>query len=170
MAALAQLARHSIVHITTIREPLEQLVSLYYHKNRKECGQGELPSAERLQEFVDTTYAKYLPTFQSRMYDVKDINEKLAREECSFFDVIWKIEDLPAVQGKKEGEVKKVNAAGSCPESDQMVEDQGLLDVLKRATEGPQGLYNELLKCRSLRSDFPWEWDADRGCIVTKEA
>ena len=127
MAALAEHSRHPIVHLTTIREPVEQLVSLYYHKNRRECGKGELPSAERLQKFIQTAYFKYLPTFQSRMYNVADLSAKVSREECGFFDVIWKTEDLETVLGKKE--IEKANAAKNCPESDRMKQDLSLIHI-----------------------------------------
>ena len=171
MAALARHSRYPLVHLHTIREPTEQFVSLYYHKNRGECGSGKLPTADDLQAFIDEKYNKYLPTFMSRMYDVSDFSANLAREECQFFDVIWQVKDLSNVLGKQPGDdMDKVNSSGKCPEKKKILEDEVLAGMIRRATAPYREVYEELLKCEKLRTDFPWVWDEQQSCIVTKEA
>jgi Sulfotransferase family len=165
VSTLSEHAKFPQVRLTTIRDPVQQLLSLYYHRKRSQCGKGRLPEVQELEAFIEEHYSRFVPSFYSRPYDVKQLSASLAREECAYFDVIWKTDELKTVL---ENPLHKL-AREDCPEKKQMAENKDLMEVLKKATAAAKLLYEEMKQCKNVLPEVPWEWDDAQNCLVYRE-
>lgn len=164
MAALVQQAKHPIVRVTTIRDPVDQLVSLFFHlRHGRVCNTGKVPTAKDMEAFVKRAYYPRVKSFHSRPYDVSQLSAKLVTEECAFWDVIWQTDELETVLNSAE---HANTAKAECPERDEMMNDRELLDVLVEATKGERVMFEGLRKCQHVRNNTPWVWDEEQGCIA----
>lgn len=170
VSALVEQAKHPLVHLTTFRDPAEQAVSLYFHlKKHIACNttSGEVPTLADMVSFVDGPYNRRVKSFHSRPYDISQLSEKLAREECAFWDVIWPTEQLNVALASKRR--FNTRSKSKCPEKSATLEDEDLMSAVREATQGERRMFEGLQNCEKVRTDNPWEWDEELGCIVSVE-
>ena len=166
MSVLASQARFPLLKVTTIREPVDQFISLYWYMLRKDskrkCGLGRTATLKEVEDFTKDVYYPRVPSFHSRDYDIHHLSESLAWEECAAWDIIWKTEDLKEVL---QNDVN-VHLTEGCPEKAAFKEDPEIMTYVYKVTEPARRMYDEMLRCPKVTNEVPFEWNTSEGCFT----
>lgn len=161
--ALVEQAAHPLLRVTTIRDPIEQFVSLYFHLQPHMCN-SSLPSPHMLHRFAYEWFQPRIESFYSRPYKLEDLVDGVDIQECHFWDVIWRTDELDSTLN----DTLRYNKRGGdkCPTKALIWADEELISVVREETSIQMELYKKLLGCEKVVSERPWQWSGSKQCIV----
>jgi hypothetical protein len=167
ISALAKQAKHPVVHVTTIRDPIEQAISLFFHVRRGVCGSSNVPTADEVFSFVKDAYVPRIHSFYSRPYSQSEIGAKVAREECAYWDVIWRTDKLKAALDSDIQVNTLTNAKRKCKEKDAIWSNSDLMQKLEELLATSREMYEGMKRCHKVTSEDPrFKWDEEQRCII----
>jgi hypothetical protein len=167
ISALSTQAKHPVVHVTTIRDPLEQALSLFFHMRRGVCESGNVPTTDDVLSFMEEMYIPRIHSFYSRPYNQGEIGAKVASEECSYWDVIWRMDELKTILASNL-EANTLASQHACPEKDAVWANSDLIQKLEELLASSREMYEGMKRCNKLTSEDPFKWDEEQRCITMK--
>ena len=169
VSVIASQARFPLLKITTIRDPVDQFISLYWYMLRKSksrrCGSGRVATLKEVETFTTEIYYPRIPSFHSRDYTIEQLSSSLAWEECAAWDVIWKTDNLKDIL---KNDVN-VHPTQDCPEKRAFKDDPAIMTYVYKVTEPARMMYQEMLKRPKVMEHVPFTWDESEDCFVIEK-